>query len=184
VGVDNKFPLSLWRHLLKPTELTLNLLQQSKVVPKISAFAHIHSHHDYMKTPFAPLGCAIKAHVKPDDHRTWDARSDAGYSLGTSMEHHRCFRVYITKTRSTRISNTVHFKHQYITKPTFSPESYVIAAAQQLATALQGNIPAGNETAEALKKVSDLFTKIAMAKNEVAKAKAQHCRVRATPAAR
>jgi hypothetical protein len=28
-GVDDKFPLSLWCHLLKPTELTLNLLCQS-----------------------------------------------------------------------------------------------------------------------------------------------------------
>jgi hypothetical protein len=162
-GVDDKFPLSLWYHLLKPTELTLNLLHQSKVAPKISTFAHFHGHHDYMKKPFAPLGCAIEAHVKPDDCRTWDTRSDAGFSLGTSMEHHRYFRVYVTKTRATRISDTVHFKHQYITNPTVSPESHVVTAAQQLATALQGNIPAGNETAEALKKVSDLFTKIAAA---------------------
>jgi hypothetical protein len=33
-------------------------------------------------------------------------------------------------------------------------------AAQQLATELQGNILVDNETAEALKKVSGLFTKI------------------------
>ncbi len=33
-GVHDKFPLSLWCHLLKPTELTLNLLRQSKVAPK------------------------------------------------------------------------------------------------------------------------------------------------------
>jgi hypothetical protein len=91
--------------------------------------------------------------------------------------------VYVTKTRATRISDTVHFKHQYITKPTVSPKSHVVVAAQQLATALQGNIPAGNKTAEALKKLSDLFTKIVMAKSEVAKAKAQCNRVRATPAA-
>ena len=168
-GVDNKFPLSLWCHLLEPTEITLNLLRQSKMVPKISAFAHVHGHHDYMKKPFAPLGCAIKAHVKPDDRRTWDARSDARFSLGTSMEHHCCFRVYITKTRSTRISVTVHFKHQYIKNPTVSPESHIIAAAQQLATALQGNIPAGNETAEALKRVSNLFTKIATSKTRLQK---------------
>jgi hypothetical protein len=50
--------------------------------------------------------------------------------------------------------------------------------------ALQGNIPTGNKTAEALKKVSDLFTKIAAPKIEVAKAKAQRNRVRATPTAR
>ncbi len=48
--------------------------------------------HD-MKKPFAPLGCAIEACVKPEDRRTWDTRSDAGFSLGTSMQHHRCFRV-------------------------------------------------------------------------------------------
>ncbi len=84
-GVDDKFPLSLWCHLLEPTELTLNLLHQSKVAPKISAYAHIHEPHDYMKKPFAPLGCAIQAHVKPEDHHTWDTQSDAGFSLGTSM---------------------------------------------------------------------------------------------------
>jgi hypothetical protein len=45
-GVDNKFPLLLWCHLLEPTELTLNLLPQSRVAPKILAFAHIHGTHD------------------------------------------------------------------------------------------------------------------------------------------
>jgi hypothetical protein len=29
-GIDDKFPLSLWCHLLEPMELTLNLLRQSK----------------------------------------------------------------------------------------------------------------------------------------------------------
>jgi hypothetical protein len=136
-----------------------------------------------MKKPFAPLGCAIQAHVKPEDRRTWDTQSDAGFSLGTSMQYHRCFQVYITKTRATRISDTVFFKHQYITNPTVSPESHVVTAAQQLATALKGNILAGNKTAEALKKVSKLFTKIAAAKNKTAKAKEQRNRVRATLAA-
>ncbi len=149
-GVDDKFPLSLWCHLLEPAELTLNLLRQSRVAPNISAFAHVHGNHDYMRKPFAPIGCAIQTHVKPDDRLSWDTRSEPGFNLGTSMEHHRCFRVYVTRTRATRISDTVFFKHQYITNPTLSPESNVVAAAQQLATALKGNIPAGNETAEAL----------------------------------
>jgi hypothetical protein len=62
--------------------------------------------------------------------------------------------VYITRTRATRVSDTVHFKHQYITNPAISPETHVVAAAQQLTEALKGNIPTGNETAEALKRVS------------------------------
>ncbi len=47
-SVNDKFPLLLWCHLLKPTELTLNLLHQSRVARKISAFAHIHGTYDYM----------------------------------------------------------------------------------------------------------------------------------------
>jgi hypothetical protein len=70
----------------------------------------------------------------------------------------------------------VFFKHQYITNPTVSPESDVVAAAQQLTIALQGNIPSGNKTAEALQKVSKLFTK-SYGKNELAKAKTMRNRV-------
>jgi hypothetical protein len=143
-GVKDKFPLSLWCHLLEPTKLTLNLLRQLNVAPKISAYAHVHGPHDYTKKPFTTLGCAIQAHVKPEDHRTWNTQPDAGFSLGTSMEHHQCFRVYITRTKATRKNDTVFFKHQYITNPTVSPESHVVAAAQQLTIMLQGNIPAGN----------------------------------------
>jgi hypothetical protein len=170
-GIDGKFPLSLWCHLLEPTGLTLNLLCQSRVAPKILAFVHVHGTHNYMQKPFASTGCAFQMHIKPDNHLSWDTRLEPGFNLGASMEHHQCFRVYVTRTRATRISNTVVFKHQYIASPTISPESHMVAAAQQLVTALQGNIPAGNETAEALTKVSELFTKIALAKKEVAKAK-------------
>ncbi len=76
----------------------MNLLRQSNVAPKISAFAHVHGHHDFMKKPFAPLGCAIHPHVKPNNRRSWVAHANAGFNLGMSMEHHRCYRVYITKT--------------------------------------------------------------------------------------
>jgi hypothetical protein len=146
-SINNKFPLLLWCHLLKPTELTLNLLRQSRVAPKILAFAHVYGTHEYMEKPFDPIGCAVQMHVKSNVCLSWDTRSEPGFNLGTSMEHHQCFRVYVTRTRETRISNTVIFKHQYITSPMISPESHVVAAAQQLVMALQGNIPADNKTA-------------------------------------
>jgi hypothetical protein len=136
-----------------------------------------------MQKPVAPIGCAVQTHVKPDNCLSWDTRFEPGLNLGTSMEHHQCFRVYVTRTRATRISNTIVFKHQCITSPMISPESHVVAAAQQLVTALQGNISAGNKTAEALTKVSKPFTKIALAKKEIAKAKEQRNRLRANPLA-
>jgi hypothetical protein len=63
--VDDRFTLSLWCHLIRPAELTVNLLRQSNVVPKILAYVHVHGQHNYMKCPFAPLGCVVMAHVKP-----------------------------------------------------------------------------------------------------------------------
>ncbi len=104
-------------------------------------------------------------------------------ALTQSRFRSRVRSSYVTRTRATRISNTVLFKHQYITSPMISPESHVVAAAQQLVTVLQGSIPAGNKMAEALTRVSELFTKIALAKREVAKAKEQRNRLRANPSA-
>jgi hypothetical protein len=126
VGADDKFPLSLWCHLIEPTELTLNLLRQSQTALNVSAFSHVHGNRDYMRKPFAPIGCAIQTHVKPDDRLSWDTRLEPGFNLGTLMEHHQCFRVYVTWTRATRISDTVFFKHQYLTNPKISPESHMV----------------------------------------------------------
>ncbi len=97
------------------------------------------------------------------------------------MEHHQCFHIYILKTRATRISDTVFFKHQYITNPQDTPETLVIKAASDLTSALKGTVSHAGETAEALQKFSKLFTKIAVAKSELAKAKEQQINLRNHP---
>ena len=91
-------------------------------------------------------------------------RSVSGFSLGTSLEHYRCYNVHVTSTMANRISDQVHFRHKYITVPTMSPESYVVEAAQKLTAALKGNIPASSETAVGLTKLGELFNNIATAK--------------------
>jgi hypothetical protein len=90
-----------------------------------------------------------------------------------AMEHHRCFNVYIVKTRATRISNLVFFKHQYITNPQLTPETLTLKAASELTSALKGTLLCEAETADALARVSKLFHKIADAKAATAKAKEQ-----------
>ena len=144
----------------------------------------MHGQHDYMKRPFAPLGCSVMAHVKPKNRVTWDVHGEVGYSIGTSMEHHRCFNVYIVKTRATRISDSVFFKHKYITNPQITPETLVMKAAAELTNALKGTVSQDVETANALVKVSDLFQKIAASKAERAKAKEQRNQHRTHPSSR
>jgi hypothetical protein len=124
------------------------------------------------------------AHVKPKNRRTWDVNGEVGYSIGTSMEHHRCFNVYIVKTRATRVSDSVFFKHQYITNPQLTPETLVMKEAAELTSALKGTVSQDAETADALAKVSDLFQKIAASKAERAKAKEQRNQHRTHPSSR
>jgi hypothetical protein len=63
------------------------------------------------------------------------------------------------KTRVTRISDTVFFKHQYITNPQVTPKTLIIKAALDLTSAFKGMISHNCKMAEALQKFSKLFTK-------------------------
>ncbi len=113
------------------------------------------------------------AYVKPKNRQSWDVHADTGFNIGMTMEHHRCFHIYIVKTRATRISDTVFVKHQYITNSQFTPETPVIKAASDLTSAIKGTVSRDGKTAEALQKFSKLITKIAAEKSELAKAKEQ-----------
>jgi hypothetical protein len=77
------------------------------------------------------------------------------------------------KTRATRISDTVFFKHQYITNPQVTPKILIIKAASDLTSAFKGTVSCNGKMAKVLQKFSKLFTKIAAAKSELAKAKEQ-----------
>jgi hypothetical protein len=90
-----------------------------------------------------------------------------------AMEHHRCFHVYIVKTNATRISDSVFFKHQYITNPQLTPETLVLKATLELTSALKGMVSHKAETADAMARVSELFHNKAEAKAAMAKAKEQ-----------
>jgi hypothetical protein len=136
---------------------------------------------NYVKCPFAPLGCAVMAHVKPKNRQSWDVYGDTGFNIGAAMEHHQCFHIYIVKTRATRVSNTAFFKYQYITNPQVTPEIIVTKAASNLTSVSKGAVSRNGKMAEALEKFSKLFTKIAMEKSAKAMAKEQQNNLRTHP---
>ena len=107
VGVSTNFPMYLWCRLIPQAEFTLNLLRQSRTATNVSANAHVHGTHNFMKRPLEPLGCDVQAHNKADKRRTWDPHSCDGWNVGTAMDHHRCFRVWIKNTRAERVTHTV-----------------------------------------------------------------------------
>ena len=68
---DKNFPLQLWCQILPHTEHQLNLLHKSRVVPTISAFAHMYGLHYYNSHSLSPLVCEFKMHIIPSGRKTW-----------------------------------------------------------------------------------------------------------------
>jgi hypothetical protein len=67
----------------------------------------------------------------------------------------------VKKTRSERISDTVFFKHKYITQPTVTPADTIVKALDDLTHALKGrrNVK-GEAQIEALEKIDELLNNL------------------------
>ena len=53
---DPDFPIREWDRLLDQAELTLNLMRNSRLNPKLSAYAQLFGNFDFNATPIAPPG--------------------------------------------------------------------------------------------------------------------------------
>ena len=137
-GVSESFPLKYWDRLLPQVELTLNLLRQSNATPTISAYAHLNGPFDHNRMPLAPLGCEVLCHEQADKRGTWAPHAVKGWYIGASSEHYRCHRIMTKETGAERISETVFFKHKYITNPAVTLEDKMFKAIRDLARLLLG----------------------------------------------
>jgi hypothetical protein len=163
-SVDPNFPLKLWDKLLPQATITLNLLRKSQINPRMSAYAQLNGHFDFNSTPLAPSGTRIIAHEKPDQRASWDPHGLDGYYLGPALEHYRCYQVHITKTKGTRIVDTVEFFPAALVMPLTSSKDLASIAAMELSHALQHPDPAapfshiGTAQLQALRQLSDIFS--------------------------
>ena len=78
----------------------------------------------------------VLMHDKPSKHKNWAAHAINGWYIGTSAKHYRCFKIWNKETRNVRVSDTVFFKHKYLTNPSVSAQDALMQAAKQLTDAL------------------------------------------------
>ena len=97
-SVDKDFPLHLWDKLLPQAEITLNLMRGSRINPKLSAYAQVHGTFDSNRTPLAPPGIRVIAHIKPTERTTWSPHGADGWYTGPALEAYRCYTVWMWET--------------------------------------------------------------------------------------
>ena len=156
-GLPANFPMQLWCYMIPQMELTLNMLRRSNITPNVSASEHLYGPHNYNRQPLAPLGCEVQVYEPPLQRKSWAPRTVKGWYVGTSKEHYRAYKVWVEKTKSTRISETVFFKHKYLTNPTVSPQDWVVKAANNLSRALANKGPVQSTDMTELKRLVEIF---------------------------
>ena len=63
-GCDKDFLAYKWCEIMHEYEMTLNMLQRSRINPKMSAYTQLFGEFDYNQTPLAPLGTKEFVHER------------------------------------------------------------------------------------------------------------------------
>ena len=134
-------PLGQWDELLPQLNMQVNLLRFSNVNPMVCSFNVFNGAHDFNRHLLSPLGVDIHMLENSEKRKTLGVRSKPGYYVGTSLEHYHYYWGWMRDTKKIRGSDTVSFKHKYITNPFITTGYAIVNAAQQLTSILSGSIP-------------------------------------------
>jgi hypothetical protein len=140
-GVNSAFPPYLWDLLLPQAELTLNLLHQATLNPRISAWECFQGPFEFNKMPLGLVGCCVFIHVKPATWESWDFGAKPGFYIGPALDSYRCFKLVKFDTKSQIILDTVKFHHLYLSVPVPSAKDKIIHGLQVVTGAIRGAPP-------------------------------------------
>ena len=122
---DPDFPLSEWDLLISQCAITLNLLQNFRVNPALSAYAYLFGLYDFNKSPMAPPGTRVIAHAKPGNWTSWGNHGTLGWYIGPSIDHYRCMQCYVSATGTVIITDTLQYTPKTFAFPKTTTEYYL-----------------------------------------------------------
>ena len=132
-GTDSAFPAHLWCRLLPQVNIQINLLRQSRINPRRSAYAELQGHFDFNSTPLAILGSvAVIFETVQQRTTSYADHGKRGWYIGPSMLKYRNYSVYVTGTKGERDSNRVDFFPPKCRLPNSNDATRLAAALEDL----------------------------------------------------
>eukprot|EP00957_Ditylum_brightwellii_P081293 6184015-Ditylum_brightwellii.AAC.1 len=120
-----KFPIAEWDRSIPQANITLNLLHNSKVNPKLSAYAYVFGNFDFNVTPLTPPGTKVIIHKKSTHRDSWAYHGVEGWTIAPSLEHYRCVKCYIPDTVTEVDADTVKLIPHRTPLPSFNDEDAI-----------------------------------------------------------
>ncbi len=139
---DPEYLIQEWDRILPQCEITLNLLRNSRINPKLSGWATMQGVHDFNKWPMAPPATKILIHSKPTKCASWAYHGQSGWYVGPSTEHYQCVTCFLPITRQEIVSDTVNFIPKHIPIPEASTNAHIKRSLQDLTLLLKNKITA------------------------------------------
>ena len=65
------------------------MLQQSRIIPKLSVLDQVFGTFNYQQTPRELLGTKAIIHKRPDQRKTWDKHGLPGFMVNRAKDHFR-----------------------------------------------------------------------------------------------
>ena len=78
---DTNLPLREWDKLLPKGEITLTLLDNSHINPKLSSWAFLVGNHHFSRTPLLP-STKVGLYAKPGKRASWSFHRERGWYIG------------------------------------------------------------------------------------------------------
>ena len=127
--VDPTCPMSLWDEFIPQAELTANHFIAWAPDPRVCAYEGLHgAAFDFSAHPIAPIGTRVEVYESAEARESWAPHSLAGFYLGPSLNHYRCYRVFVVQTQSVRVSDSLDWFPQSVRMPGSSVSELILAA--------------------------------------------------------
>ena len=117
-----KFPIQEWDRLVQQAEITLNLLRNTRINPKLSAYEYLNGSYNFPSTPMLPPGTKIVVHEKPDQRASWANHGVDAWYTAPALNHYRCVTAFIPKTHKERVADTIKIIPHEIPLPEYSQQ--------------------------------------------------------------
>ncbi len=134
---DSEFPLQLWDKLTSQVETTLNLMQTSRINPRILVYEAIWDLYDWNRFPLAPSGCKAVIYESSAARGSWGSHGTDAWYLGPSVDHYRCNHYLVPETRAYQISGSAELFPQHCQVPFLSTNDHLHELTSEVVSTLK-----------------------------------------------
>ena len=138
VTADPDIPANiLFEEVVPQAEVVINQLRPWARNPTLNAWTGFRGReYDHLAHPMSIFGMKVVIHEKPDARASWAPHGKDGFYLGPALEHYRAWRVYVSATGGTRVSDTLAWFPDPYKMPGHSPLEQLNAAVGDLLNAV------------------------------------------------